>query len=134
MVGLETDIVCRRRRLALERGAAVFALGDVGAEDPDALVGGWIDARVAVVHRPRIGAARASPGRAGVVGAIGAALGRVLDERDEHVRFRLRDRQAEASLVAAGDGVLELLPRRAAVGRFVDRAPRAAAVKAERRA
>src|SRR6476620_7584645 len=129
MVGLETAIICRRGGLALERGAAVFALGDVGAEDPDALVGGGIDERVAVVHRPRIGAARTSPRRAGVVGAIGAALRRVLDERDEHVRFRLRDRQADAPLVASGDTVLELLPRRAAVGRFVDRATGAAAVE-----
>src|SRR4030095_1212860 len=43
-----------------------------------------------------------------------------------------RDCQANASLVAGGNAVLQLLPRRAGVGGLVDRAARTAAVEAER--
>ena len=46
--------------------------------------------------------------------------------------FDVRDREADASLVAGGNAVLELLPRRAGVGRLVDRAAGPAAVEAER--
>ena len=132
MVGLQPDVVGRRRRLLLERRAAVLALDDVDAGQPDALVVVRIDRRLAVVHRPRIGRAHPLPRRAGVLGAVGAAGRGVLDRRDEHVRLRPREREADASLVAGRNAVLELLPRGAGVGALVDRAARTAAVEAER--
>ena len=73
MIGLQADVVGRRRRLLLERRAAVLALDDVDAGQPDALVVVRIDGRLAVVHRPRIGRAHPLPRRAGVLGAIRAA-------------------------------------------------------------
>src|SRR4026207_2372926 len=99
-------------------------------------MGGLSVARVlldlALIHRPRVRAAGARPCLAAVIGAIGAAARGMLDRCQQHARIRLRNREANASLVALGDAVGELLPRRAAVGRLVDAAPRAAAVATPR--
>ena len=134
VVGLQAHVVRRRVRHVLERRTAVLALEDRDAEFPDTLVVGGIDVGCAEVHRARIRTAHPPPGRAGVFTAIRAALGRVLDERDEHVRVGARDGESDAPLVAGGDAVLDLLPCGAAVGGLEDRAPRSATVEAPRAA
>ena len=48
VIGLQADVVGRRGRLLLERGAAVLALDDVDVRQPDALVVVRIDGRLAV--------------------------------------------------------------------------------------
>src|SRR5204862_2524619 len=88
--------------------------------------------RLAVVHRPRVDIALPLPRRAGILAAIRTAGGRMLDRRDEHVGPGARDRQADASLVAGRNAVLELPPVLAAVDGLVDRAAGAAAVESER--
>ena len=125
MVGLETDVV-RAGELGMFSNVAppssLLKIVTPSTQMRLSLVGSMYGR--AEVHRPRIRAAHLLPRRAGVLGAIRAGLRRMLDERDEDVRIRLRDRERDASLVAGGNAVLELLPRRAAVGRLVDRAAR----------
>ena len=92
-----------------ERLAAVVRDVQRHAEHVDARVGLRIDADLAEVHRPRIGVAHLAPAGAGVVGAVDAALGRVLDARVER-RSGLRavDVHADAALGPGRDAVLEL--------------------------
>src|SRR5262245_43763315 len=132
VIRFQTDVVGGRRRLLLEGRTAILALDDVDRGQPHALVVVGIDGRLAVVHRPRIGRAHPLPGGTGILGPIRAARRGVLDGGDEHVGLRARQRQADASLVAGRDAVLELLPRSAGVDALVDGAAWTAAVEPER--
>ena len=64
--------------------------------------------------------------------AVGAARRGVFDRRHENVRFRMRERQADASLVAGRNAILELLPRDAGVRALVNGAAGTAAVETKR--
>jgi len=56
----------------------------------------------------------------------------VLDERVEHARVRLRDRDADATLVTRGQTAAELVPVGSTVDRLVNAAARPATVEAPR--
>ena len=111
-------------------------VGDVQlhAEHVDARVGAGIDADLAEVHRPRIHVAHLPPRGAGVVGAVDAALGGVLDARVEHVRVGAVDVHADAALGAGRNAGLDPRPRLAGVHRLPHAAARPAAVHAPLRA
>ncbi len=86
VVVLEAQVVRGRVRHRLEGGAAVFALGWLHAHQPHALVGGGVDVRFAVVHRPGVVATGLFPSGARVLRAIRAAGALMLDGGDHDVR------------------------------------------------
>lgn len=102
MIVFEPEVVGWRIRHLIERCAAILALHRLHAHQPDALVGRGIDERMTVIHRARVAAARASPVCTGIVGAIEARAGLMLDRRDHHVRIRLRHGDADSAFSPAG--------------------------------
>ena len=132
MVGLETEVVGRRGRLFLERRAAVLALDDVGAGQPDALVvvrdrssaccstsaAGWCGSSASTSRRrPRCGTcrlpSRARSWRRARRASTARSPGRCGPCRRRECRSRASSTWRRASV------------------RLVDRAARAAAVEAE---
>src|SRR5262249_28201137 len=90
-----------------------------------------VDADLAVVHGPRIQRRPQLPRVAGVAAAVHAAVpARGFDDGIDNARIAAEDVEADASLVAGRQAVLQLGPGRAAVARSEDRAARSAAVEA----
>ena len=116
--------------IGAERPAGIVRHVQLHAEHVDARVGVRIDTNLAEVHRPRIDVAHLAPGRAGVVAAVDAALGRMLDPRIQDIGVGAVDVHADAAFGAGRDAVLELRPGLAGVHRFPYPAAWAAAVHA----
>ena len=96
-------VMVRMQRAVLDEGlAAVIRDVDLDAADVDAQVVGRVDADLAEVHRPRIDVGHLPPRHPGIVGAIGAAFGLVLDARVEDVGILAVDVHPDAAEVARG--------------------------------
>src|SRR6478672_2308334 len=115
-------------QILIPRFAAIVGVEHVGCELPEALIVVWVDADLAVVHRPRIYVAHLAPGLATIVRTKGPTL-QIFNQRINDIWIPSINVEADAAGNAFRQTFIQLVPGSPAINGLVDGAARPTAVE-----